>query len=601
MILQALTKYYEILENDLNSDIARQGYCKNQVAYAVILKNSGELIDVVSLKKEISQGKSKKIVQREEIVPEKEKKTSGIKSNFTCENLEYALGIYIDNPKETEEKNNKNRKKALEKNKAFVELHNKVLEDVETMEVKSFLKFINEWNPDEYSKYDFLSEEIVNDIGKSDIVFKFEGGKYLHQYQEVKQAWMKYYNRNESSGQEKLPCLITGELSEYEQTHPKFTGFRGAQSAGAMLVSFNGPAYESYGNRSDQGRNSPVSKSAAFKYGTALKTLLDDRKHSVYIGDSTVVYWAEESNKKYQDVVSLFFDTDELEEPQDNTNSDSVEYVKSVFEKISKGEQIVDIDKDFENPKFYILGLAPNAARLSVRFFLQDDFDVFVKNISKHYQDLSIERSFKNQKKYIPLWKILLQTVSPKSNDKASSPLLSGAVMRSILKGTAYPEALYNQIMLRVKSEAGDDINYEKAAIIKAILIRKNYNSEVLKMSINKETNNVSYLLGRLFAVLEKVQQDANGSTTIKQRYFSSASATPASVFPVLLRLTQHHINKAEYGKFSEDLIMEILEKVDIESNPIPKNLNLEEQGVFVLGYYHQRNDNFRKKETKGE
>jgi CRISPR-associated protein Csd1 len=245
--------------------------------------------------------------------------------------------------------------------------------------------------------------------------------------------------------------------------------------------------------------------------------------------------------------------------------------------------------------------LAPNAARVSVRFFLTDPFQKIVERMMQHYRDLEIVKEFDNQPAYITVRHILDETISKKARDQQASPLMAGALFRAILTDSPYPAALYYAIINRIRADVDDrgvqKIGYVRAAVIKAFLIRKYRNQpknpiqEVLVMSLNEQSTIPAYVLGRLFAVLEKVQQEAIGDTnaSIKDRYFTSACASPASVFPVLLRLSQHHISKAEHGRSSDRRIEEILNLLDIEKNPIPSHLSLDEQGIFILGYYHQR------------
>lgn len=363
--------------------------------------------------------------------------------------------------------------------------------------------------------------------------------------------------------------------------------------------------------------NSPVSEKAAFAYTTALNYLLsstnENRKFT--IGDTTVVYWAESEKKEYAkafmelcepEIVDVETPVEE-EEAKPVRDKKAEKRLRKVAEKVRR-VQALDVKHLLEgldeNPRFYILGLAPNAARVSVRFFHSDPFDKIVEKIMKHYKDLEIVKEFEDQHTWLTIQDILKETISKKASDPEASPLMAGSVFRAILDNMPYPAALYNAVINRIRADQDDPkkfikkINYERAAIIKAYLLRKYRNQpqhpiqEVLVMSLNEQSTVPAYVLGRLFAVLEKVQQEAVGdvNASIKDRYFTSACASPASVFPILLRLSQHHISKV--GAYYHDKRIEkILNLLDIEKNPIPSHLALDEQGVFVLGYYHERKD----------
>lgn len=605
MVLQALVKYYDILADDLESGISKEGYSKAKISYALNLSENGDLLEIIPLKQEVKRGSKTVELPIEDIVPEQIKKSSGIASNFLCENASYILGLSkIEND---DINGDKNRERALRCFEAFKEIHNMILENERSSEGQALVKFVNKWDckiAHEHKAVIPYLEELLKGVN---LVFKLDGGGFIHKNERVKLAWENY--KEQSLDGIKMQCLVTGENTIIERLNPAIRGVRNAQSAGASLVSFNSTAYESYGKDKMQGLNSPIGKKAAFAYGTILNELISDKNHSMNLGDSTVIYWAESSNKVYQDIAALFFDPDELEKSESmdedklKRDTKASEIVGNVLKKIAIGTAIDDwsnaIYKVDDKVKFYILGISPNAARLSIRFFIRDSFGDFIKKITQHYQDMKIEKEYDDNKDYISFWRILNQTVSPNAKEKSSSPLLSGAVLRSILEGRPYPESLFSQIIIRIRAER--NINYEKAAIIKAYLLRKNKYMEVLTMSLNQESESMPYLLGRLFAVLEKVQFDANGSSTLKDRYFSSASATPSVVFPVLLRTSQHHISKAKNGAYMEKNISEIIEKMDIISNPVPSNLSLEQQGVFILGYYHQRNNLYKKKEVSLE
>ncbi|WP_066716725.1 type I-C CRISPR-associated protein Cas8c/Csd1 [Clostridium sp. Marseille-P299] len=593
MLLQSLVKYYEILSEDEDYNIPQQGFGNVKVSFALNISKEGELLNMVPLK--VPSKTTKKLVAQNMIVPEPVTRSSGVSPNFLCDNSSYVFGF-----------DNKGKpKRSIECFEAFKKLHMDILGNVDCIEARAVINFLNNWDV-RYSVDNGIVREYLDDIyGGANFVFIVDNmSHYVHQNEEIKRAWMKYKNSTESVIKN---CLVTGKKSAIARLHPIIKGINGGQAMGNSLVSFNAKAYESYGNEDSQGFNSPVSEYAAFAYGTVLNHLLEDKAHRLTIGDSTVVYWAESPKSIFQDMMSFMLEPHSKEK----IDSDDEEYivdlsaakeVRGILERISEGKKI-DIDSLCidKNVQFYILGLSPNAARISVRFFIQNSFGKVTENIIKHYENLAIEKQYESDKNWLSIWGILNETVSPNSRDKSASPLLSGSVMRAILEGSSYPTELFHAVMIRIRAEG--NINYNKAGIIKAYLTRcKNYNKykEVLTLSLNNESTNKAYVLGRLFAILEKVQQDANPgiNTTIKDRYFTSACATPANVFPILLKLSNHHISKAEYGKNSENRIRGVMDLLSVNENPFPKQLPLEEQGIFVLGYYHQKNAFYKKEEA---
>ena len=595
MILQSLVKYYEILANDKESDIPKLGYCNANISYAVNLSLDGELLNIIPLKIGIQRGKKIVEVPQNMEVPEQEKKASGVKSNFLCENSSYIFGV----------DNKGNPERSKECFKAFKVLHTTVLQNIDNAAAKAVINFVTNWDIDKglgHPALDMYLDEIL--LG-ANFVFKVDGGEFVHQNKEIRYAWEKYNSYPESTNV--MQCLVTGKESSIARLHPSIKGVKGAKSMGGSIVSFNDRAYESYGRYKQQGLNAPVSEYAAFAYSTVINYLLDDISHKLYFGDATIVFWAESPKKIYQDFMSLYIN-DGTVNNDDSIVKDEVaaSEVKSIFEKIAQGKPIDELSDVFdERTNFHILAISPNAARLAVRFFISNSFGELVKRIALHYQDLRIEKQYPTDPDTFSVWRLLNETVSPNSTDKAATPLMAGATLKAIITGSSYPASLYNSIMLRIKAEK--DINYYKVSIIKGYLLRKykttNKFKEVLTMALNEQSDNRAYIFGRLFAVLEKAQLDANPgiNSTIKDRYFTSACATPASVFPILLRLSQHHISKSEYGYTSDKKIALILEKLDIDNNPFPSNLLLEEQGIFILGYYHQRNAIYQKNIKKSE
>ena len=599
-MLQDLVRYYEILAAEEGSAIPKKGYGTANISFSLNIDDDGNLINITSCK--IAAGK--KMVARLMTVPEPVKGKTGTKilPDFLYGNSSYVLGF--DN------KGKPDRAKACFE--SFKEHNISILRKAKCKEADAVIKFLEKWNPEKAQDNPTIRENLDEIYKGAVFIFRYYGKEEVHNVPEVKEAWMQY--KNKSSENPVQQCLVTGELAPITILHPAIKGLYKGQAMGNRLVSYNEPAYESYNaiKEKRQGLNGPVSEYAAFAYGTALNALLADENHKLILGETTVVFWAETTSEIYQDMFSLFFDCSQLytkdEKKKIIRSAMAEKTVRTVLEKISQG-QIADVDEVYKkiidrNIRFYILGMSPNKARISVRFYLKGSFGSFVEKIEQHYEDLSIQKQFDTDMHSVPVWKILGETQSKISDDKSVPTYLSTTLMRAVLLGENYPNSLYQTILLRIHAE--QDINYYKASIVKACLLRKtretgnNIYKEVLTLSLNENSNNRAYLLGRLFAVLEKVQKDANPNvkSTIRDKYFSSASTTPAATFPILLSLAQHHIAKLDYGVYYDKMIGEIMDKLEVDVEPFPKNLSLDEQGIFYLGFYHQRNSLYKSKDS---
>ncbi len=609
MILQALTRYYDILSNEPESDIAPPGYSSTGVSFALNISEQGKLLDVFPLFEQVQRGKKMEERPRRMIVPEQVKKTSGVSANFLCENSAYILGISDKGDAEYSQK----------RFEEFARFNKELLAKADCQAAKAVVAFLDDYNPETGREHPKIAPHLETILKGGNLVFRFNGS-FVHEDSAIKRVWDI---SKASSDAVLIQCLVTGETAPLARLHPSLKGIRDANPTGATLVGFNASAYESYNRK--QGMNSPVSEKAAFAYTTAVNYLLSSTNENkkFIIGDTTVVYWAESEKKEYAKAFMglcepeiVEFDAPAEEESKSVRDKKAERRLKKVAEKVRRVQALdvkhllVGLD---ENPRFYVLGLAPNAARVSVRFFHSEPFEKVVEKIMQHYKDMEIIKEFDDQHTYLTVQDILKETISKKASDPEASPLMAGSLFRAILENTPYPAALYNAIITRIRADQDDQqkgirkINYPRAAIIKAYLIRK-YRSqpqhpiqEVLVMSLNEQSTIPAYVLGRLFAVLEKVQQEAIGdvNASIKDRYFTSACASPKSVFPTLLRLSQHHISKAEFGYARDNRIEKILNLLDVEKNPIPSHLSLDDQGVFVLGYYHERKDLWTSKSKK--
>lgn len=373
-------------------------------------------------------------------------------------------------------------------------------------------------------------------------------------------------------------CLVSGEKGELTRLQPPIKGVRGTNSTGGNLVSFNLSAFNSFGKI--QGANAQISKKSSFAYTTALNHLLaKDSSQKIQVGDATTVFWADKDSHFEKYFLELF-----EEPPKDNPDHLS-EKVAALLKAVDTG---VLPESDHET-KFFILGLSPNAARISVRFWHAGTIAEFSKRIAQHFHDLELIHALGKQN-YMSIG-ALLRATALQGKSENIVPNLSGEWMRCILEGLPYPELLFQAVMRRIKAER--EVSFARAAMIKAYLNRKarflNKLEEEITVSLDDENKNLGYRLGRLFAVLEKIQEEANPriNAGIREKYYSSASCTPASVMPVLMRLKNHHLAKLTRGKgiYFERLLGEIL----CEIHSFPPQLNLTDQGRFAIGYYHQR------------
>lgn len=576
MILQALTQYYDAL--NARGEIDAPGWGRPKISYALQLRENGELAQVIPLLHEAEAGKKKVLRPREDIrLPAAVKRTANPKSNFLWDNTAYLLGI-----------DGKGKPDLTAKCFATaVLLHHELLDDVDSPFSHAVLAFFDTWQPAEAAQHPALVNDYDKIISGANLVF-YVNGQYPADDPAICAAWQAHYDGD--SDAPKQQCLVTGELDEIAAVHPAIKGVRDAQSSGAALVSFNAPAFCSYGH--EQNYNAPVGKHAAFAYTTALNHLLADREHAQYIGDTTVVCWAETAEPQYTDFFSCLMGN--------NTQSWSDNDLSAALQHLADSEPCQELNLDPERA-FYILGLAPNAARLSVRFFYKNTFGELMKNVNAHYERLKIKRPAKAPTGFLPLWQLLAETVNQSARDKKPSPVMAGATARAVWNNDHYPAALLNGVMLRIRADS--EINWRRAAIIKAYYLKnedENCPKEVLTVSLNESSTSIPYALGRLFSVYEAVQQAANPgiNATIKDKYFNSASSIPATIFPILDKLCQKHLRKLRIDQqiYFNKQIGQIM---DILHEEYPARLSLPQQGSFDLGYYHQTQKRYTKKEDK--
>ena len=596
MILQALVRHYEDLAGQ--GKIARPGWSNSNISFALHINSAGELVQVADIRESPEKGKPRpQAIQLPS--PPTGRTSMAVKPAFLWDNAKYLLGIDSKGKQQQS-------LKCFEGSKEF---YHQLLDGVDSPASHAVLAFFDRWDPEQAENHPALVDKRKDILSGANMVLRYHGGYYVHDDPLVRQAWQDYYDRMEDGPE--MVCLVTGKKGPVERIHPKVkkVGDPSWQTMGNTLVGFNADSFCSYGK--EQSFNAPTSKYAAFAYTSALNHLLADRDHLHRIGDTTVVCWAEGGEPVFQDAFGAF--TFGVQSNYTETELRGMVGQLLCGNSVSFDETLLDPDRPF-----YILGLAPNAARLSVRFFLRDSFGGFLKNVQRHYEQIEIAKPTSNKpdislldrrsKIYrfdsgeldtLPLDALLMETVNQNSRDKSASPNMAGGVLRSILMDEPYPATLLHGALLRIRAER--KVTRGRVAIVKAYYLKRPHPDipkEVLTVSLNSDSTNIPYTLGRLFSVLESVQSSANPgiNATIKDRYFNAASAAPGHVFPILLNLSQKHLRKLE-GGLRVYYEKQITELTGVLSEAFPSRLNLPQQGAFQLGYYHQTQKRYEKKE----
>jgi len=610
MILTSLNSYYQRLTETGGRGVAPEGFARQGVSFAFQLSEEGELLDVQDLRETAPKGK--KLLPASMLLPSLgEAKGSGIKPSFLWGNPGYVLG-----------RDDKGRPERTAKCQAsFQRLHETLLTDLDLPEGRALLGFLRN-PPKDHPKV----EECWPEMAGANLVFRV-GQHYLHDLETFREIWhrrqagdkpieaevspgadSKKRGRKKQAGapKEEGICLVTGEKAVISRLHPPV---KGLNATGAALSSFNQKSFLSYGK--EQNFNAPVSQTAAFGYTTALNYLIRHPSQSLRLGESTVVCWAEkptpaedaffsfmggvfpeETGSTEVDRALRFFSPDNDIVFPEETGATEVDRVSAndraeILRRLGNGLPVTEAWPELEpEVRLYVLALALNRSRLAVSFFLFGPAWEFLEYIREYYRNLAVKRRFPDWEPEFPSVRQIARAVLGRHKKMKDVKRLGEDLLEAGLSGRAYPAYLLPMALQRLRS--GDDFNSVLAGLIKAMLIR-NFKQEV-SMSLNPEHPSPAYQLGRLFALLAGVQRKAIGpniNADIRDKYYGSASAAPAQVFPLLLRNAQNHISKASaYGY--DKMIREVLDHID---GGFPARLNLKDQGYFALGYYHQRAD----------
>jgi CRISPR-associated protein Csd1 len=578
MILQALHRLYE--RQASSDDSARRpapiGFESKEIPFVLELDRDGRLIQIRDTR--TLQGKKK--IARAELVPQAVKKTSGVAANLLWDTAEYVLGVVTEGRAGKPER-------VAEQHAAFRARIERLPEDARSdAGVCAVLAFLDTLDADALAKFPEW-EEIR--VGNPLMTLQLAGdADLICQRPAVRAAWLREAEAAEPDG----ICLVTGEPAPVERLHSAIKGVWGAQTSGANIVSFNLDAFNSYGK--EQGANAPVGRSAAAMYTTVLNGLLArGSRQRIQVGDASAVFWAEEPTE-FEDDFALVFSEPLKDDPARGTDR-----VQALYESFRSGRYAQHAE---QHNRFHVLGLAPNAARIAVRFWHVDTVAGMSGNIARHFRDLAIVHA-----PYEPdapnLFRLLTACALQRKADNVP-PNLGGDIARAVLAGTPYPATWLQAAVRRCRAE--QDVDYLRAAAIKACLNRSTRHrasgEQELTVSLDPNNPNIGYRLGRLFAALEKIQEEANPglNATIRERYYGAASSAPVTVFTTLMRLKNHHIAKLDNRGRAvnlERLLGEIMSGID----DFPAQLPLADQGRFAIGYYHQRQAFYGKNATHDE
>lgn len=581
MILQELNSLYERLASaPEESNIPQYGFCRQGVHFCLTLDEQGELVgDPIDLR----EGKTPRRME----VPLAVKKSVNIASNFLWENTGYVLGADAKGKPE----------RSAQTFAAFKERLHEIGGDVDDPGMRAVLKFVETWSPEQAESLPLWEE-----MQGLNVVFRLDGRReFVHESAAVREAWLAFFlaQASDNTGD----CLVTGETAPISRLHASIKGVMGAQSAGAALVSFNKESFSSYGK--DQNFNAPVSERAAFGYTTALNHLLRrDSGQKVQIGDAATVFWTARPCDAPQALAQLlhaglvsFEDDGEEDAEAPAQYAGRLKELRAFFQAVQTGRPPHPLE-DGDTP-FFILGLAPNAARLSVRFWHVSTVEDVSRAVGAHFRDLALVKNYDREPDCPSVWQLLKETAALGKTENIA-PQLGGQLMRAVLTGGRYPQALLNMLMCRIRADK--NVNYLRAAMLKAWLVRNR--KKEISVFLDKNNTNPPYLLGRLFAMYERAQELAipGANATMKDRFYGAAAATPARVFVTLEKNSANHLaklRKDESNKNTAGWLQHEIGDIIAGLSDFPTTLDVEEQAVFILGYYHQRKDFFTSKEER--
>ena len=600
MILQRLAEHYDRIaaSNKDETQLAPPGFSRQKISFCVVLNPDGSLNSFQSLQEKIG---SKLVAQSMNVPGQSKPPGQGINPCFLWDNAAYLLGC-VPNPDPDPKKAAKDAARAIMAFEAFRKKHLDLETGIADLSFTAVCTFLRNWSPELARDHAELLKEIATNFG----VFKIAGElRYVHEAVSLPDEPDEQAAASQT-GATRAMCLVSGAIDEIARLHePKIKGVGGAQPGGALLVSFNASAYESYGK--SQSYNAPVGAAITDKYTKALNHLLEQRNRRVTLGDSTVVFWADHQNVLEDAMSAMFSEPLPNEGPIIEEDQERAREAELLLKQLRDGTGATEINPDDQPTRFFILGLSPNASRISVRLWVEADAAELQDRLSKHLRDIALDGD--RDDRLLTLRRVVAATgrwdgKKSKFDTDNVPPQLAGDLARSVLTGAAYPQSLLATMIRRIHSDG--EVAYARVATIKACLNRNSRlrgNPLEVSRMLDKNNDDAAYCCGRAFAVLEMIQKDSvegELSRTIKDSYFTAASTTPSLVFPRLCRLSQHHLAKLDTGLriHRERQFGEVINKL---RNTFPRLLSLDDQGKFVIGYFHQRQDLYTSKKDKEE
>lgn len=554
MILKALYDYYNRCEG-----LSAKGLEQKEIGYLIVIDKDGAFVRIESRMKDKKTAQTFLVLQTI--------KRSGRKyaPNILWDNYEYVIGGADESAK---------------KHDTFIRMIEKLKEQVSS---DRYLNAISEF----YKKNEKLEDIIKNDVlyeemhkSKKNISFLLQGESKIAA--ENEKVWNLILNQSADDGIYGI-CLVTGKKDSVARLH---TTIKLTKDTGPLVSFKTDRGYDSYGK--EQGYNAQISGDAEFAYTTALNAMLQKGSHNKFsVGNRTFVFWASSNSEAAEQTEGSLFDLlGYTEEEVDDPNA-KIEQVRKVFKAINSGSLKTSLED-----RFYILGLAPNSARIAVVYWSECSLKEFAGKILCHFKDMEIKDTRIDKKPYMGI-KSILAAVTLNGKQSEATPNLPEAVVKSIFQGTPYPFTLFSACIRRIRAESGskDAIRIARMAIIKAYLNRTNSNNKKIEIMLDKSDTNQGYLCGRLFAVLENLQYAANKQDSIRSGYMNAASSTPSAVYPTILKLSNSHYSKLAKDKKGLAIYFDNQKKeIMAQISDFPDTLDLSDQGRFFLGYYHQKN-----------